>query len=111
MQLLIAFIPILAVFLLIILPLMVLANRWVKKSQQRAKSWGYSTLRDYLRAAPQTDEEKRVAVDCALQGLVICVLGFLMPPLIIIGVFPLFFGVRKIAYSSLGLGLIDDADL
>ena len=26
-------------------------------------------------------------------------------------VFPLFFGVRKMAYSSMGLGLLDDADV
>ena len=58
-----------------------------------------------------TYEEKQDAVDLALKGLVVCVLGLLFPPLLLVGVFPLFFGIRKLAYSSMGLGLLDDSDL
>jgi len=111
MQILIAFIPVLAVIILVIIPMMLVAKWWVKKSQQKAKSWGYETMGDYLRAPPGTDEEKRDAVDLTMKGVVICVLGFLIPPLLLIGVFPLFFGARKMAYSFMGLGLIDDTDL
>jgi hypothetical protein len=31
-----------------------------------------------------------------------------MPPVLLIGLFPLFYGVRKIVYASMGLGLVDD---
>jgi hypothetical protein len=84
---------------------------WLLARGQRriAKAMGYPSLSAYLRAAPQTDEEKRAAVDLALKGLVICLLGLLMPPVLLIGLFPLFYGVRKIAYASMGLGLVDDA--
>jgi hypothetical protein len=80
------------------------------KGQRRiARAMGYPSLSAYLRAAPQTDEEKRAAVDLALKGLVICLLGLILPPVLMIGLFPLFYGVRKIAYASMGLGLVDDA--
>jgi hypothetical protein len=32
-----------------------------------------------------------------------------VPPLLLVGLFPLFYGVRKIIYASMGLGLLDDA--
>ena len=53
----------------------------------------------------------REAVDLALKGMVICLLGLLFPPFLLIGVIALYYGARKIAYSSMGLGLFDDADL
>jgi hypothetical protein len=71
---------------------------------------GYPSLGEYLRATPRSDEEKRDAVSLALKGLVICILGLVFPPLLLIGIFPLFYGTRKVAWASLGLGLIDDAD-
>lgn len=84
---------------------------WILLRGQRriARKLGYPTLGAYLRAAPQTDEEKRAAVDLALKGMVICLLGLLMPPVLLIGMFPMFYGARKIAYASMGLGLVDDA--
>ena len=106
-----ALVPILVVLILFILPAAILVPRWLKKYRQKAQSAGYDSLRDYLRAPPQTDEEKQDAVDLALKGLVVCVLGLLFPPLLLVGVFPLFFGIRKLAYSSMGLGLLDDSDL
>ena len=95
------FLPVLGALLLI----------WVVLSGQKrlARRLGYPSLGAYLKAAPQTDEEKRAAVDLALKGLVICLLGVMMPPVLLIGLFPLFYGARKIAYASMGLGLVDDA--
>ena len=64
----------------------------------------------YLRAAPQTDDEKRDAADLALKGLVLCLLGLLFPPLLLFGLIPFFYGARKVVYASMGLGLADDPD-
>ena len=86
------------------------AVRIWKSQKQKALSLGYASLGDYLRAAPRTDEEKRDAVDLALKGLVICALGLVFPPFLLIGLFPLFYGGRKLIYTSMGLGLVDDVD-
>jgi hypothetical protein len=45
-----------------------------------------------------------------MQGMVLCVLGLAFPPLLLVGVFPLYFGGRKVSYSAMGLGLINDAE-
>ena len=79
--------------------------------RRQVRRLGYASLGEYLRAVPRTDEEKRDAVSLALKGLVLCFLGLVFPPLLLIGVFPLFFGARKVAWTSMGLGLVDDADL
>ena len=76
---------------------------------KRAKRLGYASTREYLRAAPRTDQEKRDAVDMALKGLALCVLGMIFPPFVLAGLIPLFYGGRKMAYSSMGLGLVEDA--
>jgi hypothetical protein len=73
------------------------------------REFGYGTLQQYLRAAPATDAEKRDAADLMLKGVVICLLGILFPPAVLLGVLPLFYGTRKVCYASMGLGLIDDA--
>lgn len=77
---------------------------------RRARRFGYESTRAYLRAAPRSDAEKRDAVDLALKGLASCVLGLLFPPLVLVGLIPLFYGGRKLVYASMGLGLVDDAD-
>jgi hypothetical protein len=46
----------------------------------------------------------------ALVGLVVCLLGVMFPPLLLVGLFPFFYGSRKLLYASLGLGLADDAE-
>jgi hypothetical protein len=78
---------------------------------RRARQFGYPTTGAYLQSAPATDLEKRDAADLALRGLVLCVLGFLLPPFVLVGLVPLFYGARKLLYASMGLGLVDDADL
>ena len=82
----------------------------LRGQQRRARQAGYPTLGAYLRAAPRTDEERRDAADLALKGLVMCLLGLIFPPLLLIGLFPFFYGARKLVYASMGLGLIDDGD-
>ena len=76
----------------------------------RAVRFGYTSRVEYLKAVPKTDEEKRDAVDQACKGVVICLLGLMFPPLLLVGLFPLFFGGRKILSVSMGLGSNDDGD-
>jgi hypothetical protein len=76
----------------------------------RAKQFGYSSFGEFLRAAPATDAEKRHATDLMLKGIVICLSGLLFPPALLVGIFPLFYGGRKVCYASMGLGLMQDAD-
>lgn len=83
---------------------------FVVSFRRRAKRLGYPSVGAYLKAAPGTDAERRDAADMALKGLAVCLLGLIMPPLVLVGLVPLFYGGRKLAYASLGLGLIDDAD-
>ena len=82
----------------------------VFRLRRRAKRLGYASVGAYLRAAPGTDAEKRDAADLALTGLTLSLLGLIVAPLVLIGLVPLFYGGRKLAYASLGLGLVDDAD-
>ncbi|GMV21614.1 MAG: hypothetical protein AMXMBFR57_15630 [Acidimicrobiia bacterium] len=100
------------VLLMVLVPLVltVVAAVMVFRSLgRRRREFGYATLQQYLRAAPATDAEKRDATDLMLKGVVVCVLGILFPPAILLGVVPLFYGTRKVCYASMGLGLIDDA--
>ncbi|MCX6545863.1 MAG: hypothetical protein NTV05_15800 [Acidobacteria bacterium] len=83
-----------------------LFRSWLRKAREA----GYPSMTVYLRAAPQTDKEKRDAADLALKGLVLCLLGLLFPPLLLIGLIPFFYGTRKVIYASMGLGLADDPD-
>jgi hypothetical protein len=78
--------------------------------RRKARQAGYGTIGAYLRAVPRTDEEKRDAVDLALKGLLMCLVGLLLPPLLLIGAFPLYYGARKVLHASMGLGLVDDAE-
>ena len=82
----------------------------VKKWRRRAHDGGYSSLSAFLRATPHTDSERKEAVDLALKGLVLLLIGSLFPPLLLIAVFPLYFGVRKVAYWSVGVGLFDERE-
>jgi hypothetical protein len=83
----------------------------VRGEVRKARRAGYASLWAYLAATPTTDAEKRAAADLALKGLVVCLLGLLFPPLILLGLVPLYFGARKVIHVSMGLGLVDDVDL
>lgn len=67
----------------------------------RLRRRGYPGLRAYLRELPRTDEEKLDAVDLTLKGAMLCLLGLLFPPIIILGLVPLYFGLRKLAAAQL----------
>jgi hypothetical protein len=95
--------------LFVLVPLTVLLL-WFRAFGRRARRFGYESRRAYLRAAPRSDEERRDAADLALKGLVFCLLGLLVAPLVLIGLVPLFYGGRKLVYASMGLGLMDDGD-
>ena len=75
---------------------------------KRARRFGYPSRTAYFNAVPQSDEEKREAVDQALKGLVISIVGIVFFPLLVVGLFPLYIGGRKTAYALMGLGLLDD---
>jgi hypothetical protein len=77
--------------------------------RRRVRRRGYPGLLAYLRELPMTDEEKLDAVDLTLKGGAICVLGLLFPPLVLIGLVPLYYGARKLASVSMGItGAEDD---
>jgi hypothetical protein len=100
---------ILAIFAVPVIAAVALVGLLLRSLQRRARAAGYPSMGAYLRAAPRSDEEKRDATDLALKGLVICFLGLLFPPLLLVGLFPFFYGARKVVYASMGLGLVDDA--
>jgi hypothetical protein len=93
------------VFVFLILPVVLFISE-----HRKAKRLGYTGRRAYLRAVPYTDAQRKDAADSALQGIIICALGTYFPLLLIVGIFPLFYGGRKVLYATLGLGLVDDAD-
>jgi len=97
----------LAAFAIVIFTVVFVVWRSLRRQAER---FGYGSVGAYLEAAPRTDGEKREAVNLTLKGVVICLLGLFFPPLILIGLFPLFFGARKMAWASMGLGLVDDVE-
>ena len=99
-----------AVLAAFVVAAVIVVVRTLADQREKAARAGYPSLGAYLRAAPRTDEERRDAADLALKGLVICVAGLLFPPLVLVGLFPFFYGARKTLYASMGLGLADDAD-
>ena len=84
--------------------------RFAALVRRRAKEFGYASTGVYLRAAPRSDAEKRDAADLVLKGLVFCMLGLIFSPFVLVGLIPLFYGGRKLLYTSMGLGLVDDPD-
>lgn len=94
----------------LIVPVLGLVALYGVLTGRRAKRLGYESTRAYLRAVPRSDEEKRDAADLAMRGLVLCLLGLLFAPIVLVGLIPLFYGGRKLMYASMGLGLVDDAD-
>lgn len=96
--------------LLVVLVVLVTAGVVLAGYRRKALDGGYASLGDYLRAAPRDDGEKKEAVDLLLKGIVVCLLGLIFPPLLLLGVFPLFFGLRKVAYAQMGFGLSEETD-
>ncbi len=77
--------------------------------RSRVRRRGYPGLRAYLRELPQTEEEKLDAVELTLKGAVLCIVGLLFPPLVLIGAVPLYYGARKWASAALGITGAKDA--
>jgi uncharacterized membrane protein len=91
-------------------PLIGLGIAHLMLSHRRIAQFGHTSRWEYLQAVPRSDAEKKDAADLALRGLVLCILGVVFSPLVFIGLVPLFYGARKLAYALLGLGLLDDED-
>lgn len=102
-------IPEILILMGLVFPLLGVLLFWATFSR-RARRFGYPTTLTYLRAAPRSDKERRDAADLAVKGLACCALGMLFGPFVLIGLAPMFYGVRKFLFASMGLGLLDDAD-
>jgi hypothetical protein len=98
-----------AVMILLLFATIIVLVGWIgrKLLNKRALKNDYASLSAYLPAIPVTDGQKLDAVDLALKGGVIVILGVLCPPLIFVGLVPLYYGVRKITMTLMGLGLSD----
>ena len=68
----------------------------------------YRRRRHILEKVPVTDREKCEAVEMKLRGVMFCVLGLLFPPLVLLGLVPLYFGLRKLGLAFMGVGLLGD---
>jgi hypothetical protein len=82
----------------------------VWRTSQKAERLGYRGIREYMRAAPRTDAEKKDAVNMTMRGAALCLLGIVFAPFVLLGVVPLYYGGRKITLSLLGLDLPADAN-
>ena len=60
------------------------------------------------RRLPHTDQEKLEAVELTLKGAALCILGLVFFPLLLIGLVPLYYGVRQLAAIRLGIYGSDD---
>jgi hypothetical protein len=98
-------IAILPVLIAVVLVFLLLA--WYRQFRarllNRASQMGYPTIGAYLRAVPGSEAERQAAVDMTAKGVVLCVLGGLFPPLIIVGLFPLYYGGRKLLMIAVGI--------
>lgn len=71
--------------------------------RRQARQMGYRNWSEYMRSVPKNDAEKKAAVEMAARGVVYCVLGALFPPLVIVGLFPLYRGLRKLGLLAAGV--------
>ncbi len=107
---LLAFAPVIIALTMFLATFVVVGFVLLRRTRSQASRLGYTSLGAYLRAVPRNDAERQDAFDLALKGAVVCLLGLLFPPLLLIGIVPLFYGARKTGYASMGLGLVDDAE-
>ena len=82
----------------------------VSRTRQRASQAGFKRVSDYMLAVPRNDQEKREAVNMAFRGLALCLVGIVFAPLLLLGVFPLYYGGRKVTLALLGTDLLADDD-
>jgi hypothetical protein len=98
----IAILPVLIAGVLVVLLLM-WYRQFRARLRRKASQMGYASIGAYLRAVPRSQAERQAAVDMTAKGVVLCVLGVLAPPLIIIGLFPLYYGGRKLLMIGAGI--------
>ena len=94
--------------IIILIPIVIITYRTYYGN--RAFRFGYGSRGEYLKAVPRSDDEKRDAVDQACKGLVTCLLALMFPPLLLIGLFPLFYGTRKTIYACMRLDKNDKVE-
>lgn len=95
---------VLSVSLALPLLALIVAVVWIGRRARRA---GYPSWRAYLSATPQTDAQKAEAIDLLVRGVVLCTLGVLFRPLVLVGVVPLYVGARKVMRAWFALGSED----
>jgi hypothetical protein len=83
--------------------LLVVVWLFLRNIRSKAKQMEYTSLRSYLQAIPRNDFEKLDAVELAVKGVALCLLGLLFPPLVILGLVPLFYGCRKVGSIVVGI--------
>ena len=77
---------------------------WWLKRRHLARADGHGTVAEHLRSVPSTDAQRMAAVDMALKGAALCLLGLVFWPFLLAGLTPLYYGVRKILLLGLGVG-------
>jgi len=99
------------IILLVVVATIIALAVAVRGLHRRARRGGFGSIGAYLRAVPRSDEEKQDAVDLSLKGLALCLAGLVLPPLVLVGIFPLYYGLRKVINASMGFGIVDDGEL
>ena len=70
-------------------------KRYIDGLHDQAIKKGYPSWWAYLRAIPRNDEEKIHAADMTIKGAILCLVGLMLFPLLIVGAFYLYYGGRK----------------
>lgn len=80
------------------------AVRVIARFRVSAAEFGYGGVRKYLRAIPKTDAERADAIELTMRGGLICLVGAIFPLIVLVGMFPLYYGVRKLLYVNFESG-------
>lgn len=94
------------VLLLIVSTIVVLV--WLLLWRRRVMRAGYRGAFAYLRALPKTDIQKRNALDLLMRGAVLIPIGIVLWPLLVIGLFSFYYGLRKMCMLKMGLENVDE---
>ncbi len=92
--------------LLIVATIVVLV--WLLLWRRRVMRAGYGGAFAYLRALPKTDIQKRNALDLLMRGVVLILIGVVIWPLLAVGLFSFYYGLRKMCMLKMGLEDVDE---
>ena len=94
--------PIIAalIAMVILLVTILVALRVISRLRAAAAEFGYDGVRTYLRAIPGTNAERGDAIELTMRGGLICLVGAIFPLIVLVGMFPLYYGVRKLLYAN-----------